>query len=139
MNDAPTVLASDIWGLAVIAFVVGRLAEWRVHRKNYELMRSMGAWELAPWVMRGYYALTVLVVPAAFLEQHLSGDLPTRSMIVGGAMLAGISALLRLWAIRSLGSFWTMRCMALPGLRHRAVGPYRLIENPEYLSRLMEG
>lgn len=130
---------SGLWGMALAAFVVGRLSEWSIHRRNYEALRAMGAVEMAPWLMRGYYAVTVLVVPAAFLEQALAPALPTRAMILLGSTLAGIAIILRVWAIRSLGSFWTMRCIALPGVRLRATGPYRMLQNPEYLSRLIEG
>lgn len=130
---------SSIGLMTLAAFLLGRLAEWRIHRKNYEALRRAGAVELSPTLMRGYYLVTVLVLPGAFLEQALTGALPARWMILVGATLAGVAILLRLWAIRSLGTLWTMRCIAVPGLRHRAVGPYKVIDNPEYLSRLVEG
>lgn len=130
---------SGIWALTLAAFVLGRLAEWRVHRRNYAALRAMGALELAPWLMRGYYAVTALVVPAAVVEQILTAGTPTRLAIVLGSAACGAAIFLRFWAIRSLGGVWTMRCLALPGLRHANVGPYRLLSNPEYFSRLIEG
>ena len=130
---------SGLWVLALAAFIVGRLTEWRIHRRNYGALCAMGAIELSPWLMRGYYGLTVAVVPAAFLEQILAPSVPTRGMLFVGSALAGGAILLRLWAIRSLGSFWTMRCMALPGIRLHARGPYRILDNPEYFSRIIEG
>lgn len=141
MAEASNVVSSlqAIWILTLVAFVVGRLAEWSLHRRNYAMLRAMGADEQAPWAMRGYYAVTVLVVPAAFLEFYLAPSMPSRGMLMLGGMMAGIAILLRFWAIRSLGVLWTMRCIALPGMRPRALGPYRIVNNPEYLSRLIEG
>jgi methyltransferase len=130
---------TGLWGVALLAFVVGRLAEWRIHRKNYEAMRALGAEESSPWVMRGYYLVTVLVVPLAFAEQLWNPGLPAPSMIFLGALLSGVAILVRLWAIRSLGMQWTMSCLAVPGQRRSAAGPYKFLDNPEYLARLIEG
>lgn len=130
---------SRLWMLALAAFLIGRLAEWLIHRRNYQAMQAMGAQEMAPWRMRGYYFATVSVVPIALLEQYLDPGMPSRALILCGATLAGIAVIFRMWAIRSLGPLWTMRCLALPGIRTRTIGPYRLFGNPEYISRLIEG
>ena len=92
--------------LVLAAFIVGRLAEWRAHRGAHGL--------------RGLYAATALVVPGAFVERFATGDLPSRSMIIMGAALAGVAMLIRTLAIHRLG-------------RSRVV-----LSKPEYLSILVE-
>ena len=46
---------------------------------------------------------------------------------------------MRYWAISSLGTLWSMRCITLPGLRAVNAGPYRFMNNPEYISRVIDG
>src|SRR5262249_15272244 len=66
-------------------------------------------------------------------------EAPPTEAVLGGLAAMAAGTLLRLWAIQSLGSLWTMRCLAIPGLRPRRVGPYRILDNPEYISRLIDG
>lgn len=49
-----------------------------------------------------------------------------------------LAQLLRLWAIRSLGTFWNVRVWVLPGTEPVARGPYRWIRHPNYLAVAVE-
>lgn len=129
----------DIWLLVILGFALARVAEARVNRKNLKVLRAAGARESAPVLMRAYYWLTLLVAPAAMVEQLLSAARVTDAMLFGGLALVLAAVALRTWAIASLGAFWSMRLMWLPGLRPLGRGPYKVMDNPEYFSRLMEG
>jgi isoprenylcysteine carboxyl methyltransferase (ICMT) family protein YpbQ len=122
-----------------LGFAASRLAEWRVHQRNYRVLMAAGAEERAPLLAKLYYATHWLLVPAALLEQLLLHPAVSRMMLTGGLVAIAGALALRVWSIQSLGGLWTMRCLALPGLRERALGPYRWIRNPEYLSRLIDG
>lgn len=124
---------------ALAAYLVTRAAELTIHRANYRVLRKAGAEELIPQLMRRYYLYSFIIIPAAWLEcQLLQREPPLMAVQVGLTMMAG-AVMLRAWAISSLGVRWTMRCLALPGMRATGIGPYRYLDSPEYLSRLIEG
>jgi methyltransferase len=52
--------------------------------------------------------------------------------------LLALSSVLRWWAIDSVNSLWTYRCLAHPQMRHYALGPYRFLSHPEYFSRILD-
>jgi methyltransferase len=124
---------------ALAAYLVTRVAEVCIHRSNYRILREAGAEELIPKLMRRYYLYSLLIIPASIGERLVVGqDPPARAALIGLVALA-VGVLLRTWAIGSLGTLWSMRCLALPGLRALRVGPYRFLDNPEYISRLIDG
>lgn len=124
---------------ALVAYFVTRAAELTIHRANYRLLRKAGAEELIPQLMRRYYIYSLLVVPVSWIEYLLIKQAPPSIAIQIGLVMMASAVLLRTWAISSLGVRWTMRCLALPGVRATGVGPYRYLDSPEYLSRLVEG
>ena len=48
------------------------------------------------------------------------------------------SILLRYWSINSLGRYWTRKCIFIDGLDRVQNGPYRFLNHPEYISRIVE-
>lgn len=46
---------------------------------------------------------------------------------------------LRYWAIHSLGPYWNVRVIVVPGETARASGPYRYLRHPNYLAVILEG
>lgn len=121
------------------AYLVTRVAELCIHRSNYRILRLAGAEELIPKLMRRYYLHSILIVPAAFIEQKILQVGPPALAVQLGLVALAVGVLLRIWVIASLGTQWTMRCLALANLRARSTGPYRFFDNPEYLSRLIDG
>jgi methyltransferase len=49
-----------------------------------------------------------------------------------------VAKALKLWAVRSLGKYWTMRVLIVPGSHTVTQGPYRYIKHPNYLAVLLE-
>ena len=116
-----------------------RALEHKLHQSNYRYLIFVGGEELAPTQMKSFYTLGVLLPLLAFAESLFhAGPSPERIVTVG---IYGFAAalLLRLWVVWMLRSRWTMRCVAVPGWKPCTVGPYRFINNPEYVSRLLEG
>jgi methyltransferase len=52
--------------------------------------------------------------------------------------LFGLGQFLRLWAIRTLGRFWTVRVWVVPGTTPVRRGPYRYLRHPNYLGVALE-
>lgn len=128
-----------VWLLAVTAYLLSRLAEYRIHRANYRQLSRAGAEELIPKTMQNYYRLTLLCIPLSLIEYVLFSAPVFWEMLILGLLLLSMGLTLRFWAIQTLGPFWSMRCLFIAGAPRVGKGPYRFLKNPEYVSRVMDG
>jgi methyltransferase len=53
------------------------------------------------------------------------------------ALLLGAQAL-RLWTMRTLGTYWTTRIWVVPGMTRIRSGPYRFVRHPNYVAVVVE-
>jgi methyltransferase len=53
--------------------------------------------------------------------------------------LALAAQALRYWSVFSLGPYWNVRVIVVPGARPVSRGPYRYLRHPNYLAVIMEG
>lgn len=129
-----------IFGFIVLTgYLLNRWAESRISQKHYVILKSAGGEELDPLLLKKYYLLHLLIFPAAIAEQWIFAQSVFREMLLGGLFLIISGHLIRYWAINSLGNLWSMHCIGLPGLRPLNSGPYKYLNNPEYLSRVLDG
>lgn len=116
-----------------------RLVELRVSQRN-------AAWALAQGgVERGQRHFQVMkVLHTGFLVACIAEVVLLKRPFVpavGYPMLAvalGAQGL-RYWAIGSLGRFWNVRVIVVPGASVVAQGPYRWMRHPNYLAVVLEG
>jgi len=114
--------------IAVAAVSTLRLIElWIAHRNTAALLAAGGI-ELG----RGHYPLIVALHAAWLLA--IAALVPASATISWSllAVFAGLQVL-RLWALLSLGRFWTTRVITLPGAPLVRRGPYRFLKHPNYL------
>ena len=122
--------------LAVIAgFFIVKIAEYRVHETNYSFLVENGAEELIPDLMRSYYRFNLIMIFIIAIEGVVRGEEVEIYVKLAGLLIIGSSLLLRIWTINSLGRYWSMRCLFLPGYPRIEIGPYRYLSCPEYFSR----
>lgn len=84
------------------------------------------------------FGLALLAVIAAPLLNRINiGHIRHKPLAWSGivAMLAGL--VLRVWALRVLGSFYTRTLQTTPEQHLIVEGPYRLVRNPGYLGDLL--
>lgn len=114
-------------GIAVTLVAAQRLAELAWSARNLRRLRVRGAVEHG----RGQYAL--IVVFHVFWLGGLLLLVPpeTRPDPLPIALYAALQ-MVRLWAIVSLGPYWTTRVVTIPGAPLVARGPYRLLRHPIY-------
>lgn len=132
----PTIIFSLI---VVLAYFLNRFAEWRISAGNYKILKDAGGEEIGSTLLKKYYHLCLFVFPLALIEQSILTPPIYKEMILFGLLLILTGYMLRYWAISSLGTLWSMRCIALHGRRASNAGPYRYLNNPEYISRIMDG
>ena len=130
---------AGLWLMLLVGYGLGRYAEYRIHKKNYDFLMYAGAEELIPRVMRRFYNAIFWFIPIGFGEAYWFRTPVTYEILLLGVSLVAVATLLRLWAINSMGRLWTMRCVFLPGAPVSRKGPFRLMRHPEYVSRVFEG
>lgn len=117
--------------------LIQRIAELRLARRNEAWARERGAREIGT----GHYPLFFVLHGAWGIgwitEALLRG--PTLSAY-WWAWLAGFvfAAVLRYWAIATLGPRWNTRILVIDGLPAIRTGPYRFIAHPNYLAVAIE-
>ena len=83
------------------------------------------------------YDLMRVAYPASFVAMIGEGwmrGVPAAPLFAAGAALFVAAKILKIWAIRSLGSFWTFRVIVVPGARIVGDGPYRYVRHPNYIA-----
>jgi methyltransferase len=107
--------------------VVQRMLELALARRNNARLRARGGIELAAGHHALYVALQIGWLMA--LAVAVPAGRQPFPVLIG---LFGLLQLVRLWAILSLGDYWTTRLFVLsePPVRH---GPYRFLAHPDYM------
>ena len=101
---------------------------------NERAQRSRGGLEPSGDV----YAVMQVAYPAIFIAMLAEGA--WRGVSAGGVRFASgltifaLAKLLKWWAIRSLGPYWTFRVIVVPGSTSIASGPYRIMRHPNYVA-----
>ena len=127
--------------MPAVAAVVGALGtmlvELRVSVRHERVLRQHGALAAADpvystmrWMYPGVFVLMAV-------EGLLSGS-PNGAFIITGTAIFVIAKLLKVWAIRSLGTRWTFRVFVLAGAPLVADGPYRWLRHPNYVAVVAE-
>jgi methyltransferase len=111
-----------------VAFVAAeRLFELAWSQRNLRTLLRGGAVEHG----RGHYPL-IVALHAAWLASLLVWVPPaTRPSLVLVALYVALQVV-RVWAIASLGPYWTTRVVTLPGAPLVSSGPYRWLRHPIY-------
>lgn len=131
--DRPDLLASPaIW----LAFAL--LAGTFLTQPHEEGMAPRSASERASLLL--ITLGSVGLVMAGVLELRLSGRSPSVVFgLVAGGSVAAAGFALRLWAIRSLGRFFTSSLEVARDQRVVDTGPYRFVRHPAFLGVLLSG
>jgi len=62
---------------------------------------------------------------------------PVSALVIGGLMLATAGLILRVWAIRTLGRFFTVLVTCVPDQKVIQDGPYRILRHPSYTGAVL--
>ena len=100
---------------------------------NERHLRARGAIEPPGDVINTMRFAYPLAFVAMGIEGAISGPAP-RDVMIYGLALFGLSKALKLWAISSLGSYWSFRVLVVPGAPLVTSGPYRFLSHPNYLA-----
>ena len=125
------------------AVFIGLLGLERIY--EMVLSRRNAAWALAQGgveVGRRHFRV-MAVVHGAFLvscvAEPLLLDRPFVPALAGTMLFLALAAqALRYWAIRTLGGYWNVRVIVVPGRPAVTGGPYRYMRHPNYVAVTIE-
>jgi methyltransferase len=109
-----------------------RLLELRYSRRNERSLRARGAVERG----RGHYPLMVAIHVIWLVSTLVEGLLRGPSFPAWWPLPLAAFLLvqpLRYWAILSLGPYWNVRVLVVPGTKLVQRGPYRFFPHPNYI------
>ncbi len=133
-------MSGSLFEILIFAgYIIGRSGDFLIHSRHYRALRLFDACEASPWTMRIFY-LYDLLLPVALLALAMQTH-PVKLSRVSlslAMLLLSTGFCLRVWAIMSLGSLWTMRCLRLSGVQESKTGPFRFMKHPEYFARTVE-
>lgn len=116
-----------LWA-ALLWIAAARLGELALARRNERRLRARGAVEAGP----RHYPLFFLLHGSWLAAIALAAD-PARPPDWGWLVLFAALQGARVWALASLGPYWTTRVLTLPGAPLVRRGPYRWLRHPNYL------
>jgi methyltransferase len=112
--------------------------EVAISRRNSAALIRKGARDIAPWILPIMSAIYVLMYAGSAAEFYFLRDPVSFSWLVGFLMLYIVAKALKFWAISSLGEFWTMKVLVVPGSTVVTRGPYRYVRHPNYIAVMAE-
>lgn len=112
--------------------------ESRISARNSAALAARGAKEIAPRILAIMIFLYILMYVGSFLEYTLMNRQIPGWWFGLFLFLFAAAKLLKSWAVRSLGVFWTMKVLVVPGAAAVQTGPYRFIRHPNYIAVLLE-
>ncbi len=117
------------WALVIVlAVALERLVELIVARRNTARLLDQGAVEHGAVHFPIFILLHGAWLLALFIEARAGATIYWPLVAVYGLLFAA-----RIWVMTSLGRFWTIRVITLPGAPMVQRGPYRLVRHPNYL------
>ncbi len=123
--------------LALIA--AERTVELAISRRNAAWALARGGVEAGAGHLGWMKGLHTAFLVACAAEVILLGR-PFHPLL-GAAMLGvvAVAQALRYWAIATLGRYWNIRVIVVPGAPAVTRGPYRWLRHPNYLAVVAEG
>jgi methyltransferase len=112
--------------------------EARIASRNSNALLQRGAVEYASWILPVMFLLYIALYIGSFAEYLLiPKQLPEKWFFFFVSLYIGAKGL-KYWAVSSLGSYWTMKVLIVPGSSVVTSGPYRWVRHPNYIAVLLE-
>jgi methyltransferase len=137
-SGGPVTTSVLLYMILIMGLYAERLVELVVSRRNIRRLLADGAREYGRShfpVMALFHTLfpAAAVVEVLVLHRPFPGTLGYISLAI--VLLAQA---LRWWAVRTLGSAWSVRVVVQPDAKPVTGGPYRLLKHPNYLAVILE-
>ena len=120
-----------IFYIILIIVILQRLTEIFIAKRNEKWMLSQGAYEVGashyPYMVTMHFSFFLfLIVEVVTNNSDISPLFPLFFLL-----FIAVQAL-RIWCIRSLGTFWNTKILILPDAQVVRKGPYTFMRHPNY-------
>ena len=127
-----------LYPIFLLIGAVEMLWESRIASRNSRALIEKGAINIAPGILPVMIFLYALLFIGSLVEYFLiPKEVPLWWFLLFVALYLCAKAL-KYWAVSTLGSYWTMKVLILPGSKVVTSGPYRWIRHPNYDAVLLE-
>lgn len=128
----PSHLILQLFIVFAVVVLIQRLVELNIARRNVERMLAQGGREYGaahyPLIIAIHLAWYIAWIVESLLRgPHLNALWPL------WLALYVLAEIFRYWVIATLGPYWCMRILTVPGLQRIQHGPYRYFAHPNYL------
>jgi methyltransferase len=127
-----------IYPIFLLINAIEMIWETVISTRNSRALIQRGAVEVSPKILPFMVALYVLLFAGSLLEYFYFPKNLSYWWFGGFVMLYLAAKGLKYWAVSSLGPFWTMKVLVVPGSHAVTTGPYRYIRHPNYVAVLLE-
>lgn len=117
----------------VFEFITRLVAKKNVKVQSSDISESK---DKGSWWLVTFSSLFMSILTLSILHFKWTPDLPNFLFPIG-VILMSLGILLRLWAVVSLGKFFTMKVMIFSNHHIIEEGPYRLVRHPSYLGAFL--
>jgi methyltransferase len=128
----------NIYPAFVLFILVESLVEAAISRKNSSALIAKGAIDVAPYLLPLMVLLYIFQFAGSVFEYYKAARVVSLSWLILFGLIVLAAKALKFWAISSLGSFWTMKVLIVPGSQAVTTGPYRWIRHPNYIAVVTE-
>ncbi len=119
------------------AVVLQRLFELHLSRRHCEALFARGGREFHAETFRAMAGLHALFLASLAAESY-PWRIPANAFTWGCVAALAVVTAGRYWVIASLGEYWNVRIVVVPGASVIRRGPYRLMRHPNYLVIVLE-
>lgn len=120
-----------IFYLIVTLVILQRLTEVVIAKRNEKWMIAQGAFEVGnshyPYMVTMHISFFLFLIVEVVTNNNGISPLFPLFFILFAAVQA-----LRIWCIRSLGTFWNTKILILPHAQVVRKGPYEIMRHPNY-------
>ncbi|TDL33102.1 isoprenylcysteine carboxyl methyltransferase [Jeotgalibacillus sp. S-D1] len=119
--------------LIIFGFVIiQRLVELMAAKRNEKWIKNKGAYEAGS----SHYPVMIALHAGFFISllfEVLAAGRPVSAFWAPLLVLFGLTQIVRIWCLLSLGRYWNTKILILPGAKVVRRGPYKYIKHPNYV------
>ena len=131
-------VTQSLFAMLVFAVILQRLWEVSLSRRHESALRARGGVEHAAHQMPWMIALHAGWLLCMLLEVFALHRTVSWALSLVALLAFALGQGLRLWAMHTLGTRWTVKILTLPAVPPVDEGPFRYLRHPNYLGVVLE-
>jgi methyltransferase len=127
-----------IYPAVLVILFIEALFEVAISKRNSTALIKKGAIDIAPHLLPWMASVYGIKFCGSLTEYFLTKPVLTPAWLIFFGALVIAAKILKFWAISTLGQYWSMKVLILPGTQTVSGGPYRWIRHPNYVAVVTE-